>query len=320
MTNIAQINFHGHALVTAERNGQPHVAMRPIVEAIGLQWEAQYKRIKRHPVLSEGVSIMDMPSQGGTQKTTMLTLSLLNGWLFGVDSSRVKSEIRDTLIMYQRECFDALAAYWQKGKAINPRKRQVKALPNGLTLEQQDTIKSLVKARVEALPPEKRAKAAITCWSSLKSKFGCSYKEIAPEHFTDAVSLVARAALEGELLGPEEPSIAGQLDINYPIEDWQTRNPGQFLRDDPNSSDLLIGHSDLLQSKYSPCLELLDKLHNAGYCIDGAYYELRSYQNLMAQMDITVRMMAGSVKNAFDNFQHDRNRPQRYVDVKSRPA
>ena len=75
-----------------------------------------------------------------------------------------------------------------------------KALPHGLTPDQQDTIKSLVKARVEALPEDKRAKAAITCWSSLKSKFGCTYKEIPSEQFTDAVSLVARVPLEGEVL------------------------------------------------------------------------------------------------------------------------
>lgn len=86
-----------------------------------------------------------------------------------------------------------------------PSRRKQKALPNGLTLEQQDAIKGLVKARVETVTPDRRAKAAITCWSALKSKFGCTYKEIEPEHFTDAVSLVARVPLEGEYLEAEKP-------------------------------------------------------------------------------------------------------------------
>ncbi|MGP5351537.1 Rha family transcriptional regulator [Pseudomonas helleri] len=199
-------------------------------------------------------------------------------------------------------------------------KRQPKQITDGLSSDQQDAIKALVKARVDELPEGKRAKAAITCWSSLKSKFGCTYKEIAPEHFTDAVSLIARVVLEGELLDPEVPTVVGRLDINYPISDWQSKNPQQFRRDDPNSPDLMVGYGDLLLSKYSPCLELLDKLHAAGYCIDGAYYEFRSYQNLMAQMDMTVRMMAGSIKSAFDNFEHDRRRLQMYPDVKGRKA
>lgn len=95
-----------------------------------------------------------------------------------------------------------------------PSRRKQKALPSGLTLEQQDAIKGLVKARVDALPPEKRAKAAITCWSSLKSKFGRTYKEIEPENFTDAVSLVARVPLEGEYLEAEKPTPVTDLDIS----------------------------------------------------------------------------------------------------------
>ncbi|EPT5719074.1 hypothetical protein ACVRGF_005332, partial [Escherichia coli] len=41
----------------------------------------------------------------------------------------------------------------------------------------------------------------ITMWSSLKSHFGCSYKEISEEQFTEALSLAARVPLEGEFIG-----------------------------------------------------------------------------------------------------------------------
>lgn len=44
----------------------------------------------------------------------------------------------------------------------------------------------------------------ITMWSSLKSHFGCSYKEISDEQFTEALSLAARVPLEGELIGKQE--------------------------------------------------------------------------------------------------------------------
>ena len=67
-----------------------------------------------------------------------------------------------------------------------------KALPNGLTLEQQDCIKALVKQRVAELPKDKQAKAAITCWSSIKSKYGKTYKAEEPEHYTNIVSLIGR--------------------------------------------------------------------------------------------------------------------------------
>lgn len=79
-----------------------------------------------------------------------------------------------------------------------------RALPNGLSGEQQGVIKALVAARIEALPKARRRKATTACWSALKSKFGCRYEEIAPEQFTEAVGLLAGLTLEGEWLRKEE--------------------------------------------------------------------------------------------------------------------
>lgn len=211
-TQIATVVFHGHTLtVITGPAGEHLVAMKPIVEAIGLQWEAQLKRIKRHEALRSTVSMMDMVAEDGKKRELVcLPLDMLNGWLFGVDASRVRPQIRDTLIQYQRECYAALAAYWQQGEAINPRKRQPKALPN-LSPDQRDAIKGLVKARVEALPQNKQAKAAVTCWSALKSKFGCTYKEIESAQFAEALSLVARLPLEGELVEGQQQAITQGL-------------------------------------------------------------------------------------------------------------
>ena len=128
------------------------------------------------------------------------------------------------IIQYKRECYDVLHAYWTHGEAVNPRFRPDKtrtALPGGLSIEQQDAIKALVKSRAEALPHEKQGSATRQLWSSLKSKFGVSYKEIPPEHFTAALSLVARVPLSGELMPPESAprlSCADILKINLSDE------------------------------------------------------------------------------------------------------
>lgn len=119
----ALVPFHGHQLLTINDGDVIRVAMKPICEAIGLDWDAQRKRINRHSVMTEGAVMMTVPSVGGPQETLTLPLDYLNGWLFGIDTNRVKPEIRDLLIDYQRECFAALAAYWQQGIASNPRAR-----------------------------------------------------------------------------------------------------------------------------------------------------------------------------------------------------
>ena len=79
-----------------------------------------------------------------------------------------------------------------------------KSLPGKITVDQQEAIKQLVMTRGKALPKENQAKAMITMWSSLKSHFGCSYKEIDTDQFTEALSIAARVPLEGEFLGSQE--------------------------------------------------------------------------------------------------------------------
>jgi len=51
-TETALVPFHGHQLLTVKDGDTIRVAMRPICEAVGLDWKAQYNRINRHPVLS----------------------------------------------------------------------------------------------------------------------------------------------------------------------------------------------------------------------------------------------------------------------------
>lgn len=84
------------------------VPIRPICDQLGLSWPAQFERIKRDPVLSEvsqGVRVTRTPAQGGEQEMLCLPIEYLNGWLFGISASRIRAELRDKVIRYQRECY-----------------------------------------------------------------------------------------------------------------------------------------------------------------------------------------------------------------------
>ena len=106
-----------------------------------------------------------------------------------------------------------------------------KALPGKITTEQQEAIKQLVMSRGQSLPKEKQAKAMITMWSSLKSHFGCSYREISEEQFTEALSLAARVPLEGELIGKQEKSTneLSAKEANSLVWLWDYANRSQAL-------------------------------------------------------------------------------------------
>jgi hypothetical protein len=60
-----------------------HVALKPIVEGMGLDWKSQYRRVSDDPILSKGMVTMTIPSGGGPQETVCLPLSMIPGWIFG---------------------------------------------------------------------------------------------------------------------------------------------------------------------------------------------------------------------------------------------
>ena len=228
-TQIATINvpFHGASLYVVSHNGEPYTPMKPIVEGMGMDWASQFTKLKKRfakgivaitipskggrgtMTPSKGVMEIAIPSAGGKQAMTCLALRKLNGWLQTISPNKVKPEIRETVIQYQEECDDVLYEYWTKGQVTNPRKAK-KIAAGKITADQQEAIKQLVMNRGKALPKENQAKAIITMWSSLKSHFGCTYKEISENQFTEALSLAARVPLEGEFIAkqcalPSEP-------------------------------------------------------------------------------------------------------------------
>lgn len=116
MQNLMTVDFHGTKLFGFKRNGDVFVALKPIVEAMGLAWQGQLERIKRDPVLREGISVMLIPTPSGPQKSVGLRLTLLHGWLFTISSLRIKSgEIRQKVQLFQRECYDVLARQFLGG-------------------------------------------------------------------------------------------------------------------------------------------------------------------------------------------------------------
>ena len=117
-TQIQTIQFNRQSLVTFEQNGTHYTAMKPICENIGLCWDGQRQRIQRDEVLSEGAVIITVPSNGGDQQMICLPIEYINGWLFSIDIKRCKPEIRETLIMYKKECYQALYNYWNKPQQL----------------------------------------------------------------------------------------------------------------------------------------------------------------------------------------------------------
>jgi hypothetical protein len=102
-----------------EKDGIEYVAMRPIVEGIGLDWAGQQKKLSNN---KDKFSCRDMSttgSDGKTYKMLCIPLKKLNGYLFSINADKVKSEIKNKVVIYQEECFAVLHDYFHNGYSLN---------------------------------------------------------------------------------------------------------------------------------------------------------------------------------------------------------
>nr|DAR47708.1 MAG TPA: repressor domain protein [Bacteriophage sp.] len=179
------ISFNNQSLITVEQNGNHYVAMKPICENIGLAWEPQVLRIKRDEVLSQGMIVMIIPTNGGNQNMICLPIEYLNGWLFGIDINRCKPEIRDTLIKYKKECYQALHDYWFNGKAERK-----------TTVDDRTSLRNAVNMLVS-----KKGLIYSDAYHLIHQRFNVeSIEDLTLEQLPQAVEYVHRIVLEGELI------------------------------------------------------------------------------------------------------------------------
>jgi hypothetical protein len=121
-TTTQEVDFYGDPITVAIVNDTAYVPLRPICDYLGLSWSGQRERTTRDLVLKEEVALVRVTrstATGGIPDSLCLPLEYLPGWLFGINVSRVKPELQEGVIRYQRECFRIL---WQafQSRAITP--------------------------------------------------------------------------------------------------------------------------------------------------------------------------------------------------------
>lgn len=113
--NPMPVSFHGNTLYVLDHQGEPFVPMRPVVEGMGLDWKAQYDKLRGSRFAScVGEITTQAPGDSQRRKYISLPLRKLPGWLMSIHPNKVKAGIRDKVIQFQNECDDVLWQHWQK--------------------------------------------------------------------------------------------------------------------------------------------------------------------------------------------------------------
>jgi len=140
MNEVIRVPFAENEITVIEANGKRFVALKPLVEALGLSWSAQYELIHRDPVLQKEVFVLRGQTNGGMQEMAVLPVDFVNGWLFKIPASRYTGARRETIIKYQQECYQCLHDYFHHGGAINP----------DITLDQAKAVSKEIARQVGA--------------------------------------------------------------------------------------------------------------------------------------------------------------------------
>jgi len=119
-TSLVKVPFdEGEILCIQNGNGE-HVVLKPLCERLGIDAQAQQRRIMRATWGRKGAAIMAVPSAGGVQQTFCLHRKRLAMWLATLDANRTRVEVRPYLEALQERAADVLDAYFSGHPTLGP--------------------------------------------------------------------------------------------------------------------------------------------------------------------------------------------------------
>lgn len=289
--NTSYVPFNGQQIITAMAAGIAYVAMKPIVENLGMSWSTQMRKLLSQSE-KYGYAHMNIPTKSGIQKMLCLPLKKLNGWLFSINSEKVRADIRDKLIQYQEVCFTVLHDYWTKGKAENPRKKT--------TVDERTPLRDAVNMLVS-----KRHMMYPEAYAMIHQHFNVdSIEDLEPSQIPTAIEYVHRVALEGEFLGKQETLPAPKFDVNIPLQWWIDNNP--VVR----SGNLSFGKSltapsfdvtmEMLcgDNSTSAAIRLINVLEEAGFDVSAPKAEIVAMRKHLGNVEYGMKAIADACRRA----------------------
>ncbi|HGX8549206.1 TPA: phage antirepressor N-terminal domain-containing protein [Escherichia coli] len=217
--NTSYVPFNGQQIITAMAAGGAYVAMKPIVENLGMSWSTQQTKLMKQISKFNCVHMNMVAADGKLRKLLCLPLKKLNGWLFSINPEKVRADIRDKLIQYQEECFTVLHDYWTKGKAENARKKT--SVDDRTPL--RDAVNMLVSKK-HLMYPE--------AYAMIHQRFNVeSIEELDASQIPKAVEYIHRVVLEGEFIGKQEKKTdeLSAKEANSLVWLWDYANRSQAL-------------------------------------------------------------------------------------------
>jgi hypothetical protein len=117
---VVKLDLSAGSVETVMVDGEPHVVFRPAVEAIGLDYSTQLRKLRERSWANRR-DIPTVAEDGKTRLMVAVDVRTFLMWLATVNENKVAETARPVLVAYQQETTAAVNDYWTKGQATNPR-------------------------------------------------------------------------------------------------------------------------------------------------------------------------------------------------------
>ncbi|MFF8297694.1 phage antirepressor N-terminal domain-containing protein [Streptomyces globisporus] len=184
-SEVARIDLSAGSIETVLVGGEPRVVFRPAVEAIGLAYSGQLRKL-RDRSWANRVDIDTVAEDGKNRQMVAVDVPTFLMWLATVNENKVAEAVRPTLVAYQRETTSAVNDYWTRGGAINER----------ATDDQLDALQQQIEER-----RIRRAHGLISLVAAMDDSVDPRWKRTRQlHHYAEATGEVAEIAPEDRAL------------------------------------------------------------------------------------------------------------------------
>ncbi|MBD0838822.1 phage antirepressor N-terminal domain-containing protein [Streptomyces sp. TRM68416] len=244
-TAPATINLSAGSVETVMVDGQPHIVFRPAVEAIGLDYSTQLRKLRDRSWANRR-DIPTVAEDGKTRQMAAVDVPTFLMWLATVNEAKVAAEVRPTLIAYQRETTTAVNDYWTMGGAINPT----------ATLDQVDHLRTQLDGVERARIAQERLSAM-----GVAKQFG-----LVNSSYVEAMARTELARMNGE-----EPDVDPQ-DITITCDEY-LKEAGVSSAADLRSARVKLGRTvaALYRARYGNAPQKIKRP------IDGVFRDVAVY-------------------------------------------
>ncbi|MEI5032475.1 phage antirepressor N-terminal domain-containing protein [Streptomyces sp. S1A(2023)] len=257
-SEVARIDLSTGSIETVLVGGNPLVVFRPAVEAIGLDYSTQLRKLRDRSWANRR-DIPTVAEDGKTRLMAAVDVRTFLMWLATVNENKVAEAVRPTLVAYQRETTTAVNDYWTRGGAINERATddQLDALQQQIEerrIRRAHGLISLITAMDDSVDPRWKRTRQLHHYAEATGEV----PEIAPE---DRALLVETYLTDRGLTKTERRSVRSSFGIKMSVA-YRMAHKGQAPKD---SLGLVDGRERSVKSYTEADRPLFDKVWEEFY-------------------------------------------------------